>query len=145
MAPHHEAGRLYDAYGASLYRYALMILARPEAAEDAVQQVFTALIAAPARNIENEEAYLRRAVRNACYSTFRHEQVRRGGAEKTAGDDGGAAGLFEPVPEHERNHHAYRRGTFVDLSAHGVIRLHARACRLHLDDARRHQAEQQRR
>ncbi len=78
MAPQHEAGRLYDAYGASLYRYALMILARPEAAEDAVQQVFTALLAAPARDIENEEAYLRRAVRNACYSTLRHEQVRRG-------------------------------------------------------------------
>ena len=31
--------------------------------------------------------------------------------------------LFEPVTEHERHHHAYRRGTLFDLSGHGVIRL----------------------
>jgi len=49
------------------------------------------------------------------------------------------------VPEHERDHHAYGGGTFVDLSGHGVIRLRSRANRLHLDDAVRHQAEQERR
>ena len=42
----------------------------------------------------------------------RHEQVGRGRAEQAAGDDGGAAGLLQPVAEHERDHHAYRRGTF---------------------------------
>ena len=46
--------------------------------------------------------------------------------EQAAGDDGGAAGLLQPVAEHERDHHAYRRGTFVCLSGHGVIRL--RSC-----------------
>ena len=43
--------------------------------------------------------------------------------EQAAGDDGGAAGLLQPVAEHERDHHAYRGGTFVCLSGHGVIRL----------------------
>jgi len=38
-SPDHEAGRLYDVFGASLYRYASMILASREAAEDVLQQV----------------------------------------------------------------------------------------------------------
>jgi DNA-directed RNA polymerase specialized sigma24 family protein len=42
--PRAEVGRLYDRYGAALYRYALMLLADPAAAEDAIQQVFTALL-----------------------------------------------------------------------------------------------------
>jgi RNA polymerase sigma-70 factor, ECF subfamily len=78
MTPEHEAGRLYDAYGASLYRYALMILASREGAEDVIQQVFAALLNTRRRQIDDEERYLRRAVRNACYSALRHQKVRRG-------------------------------------------------------------------
>ena len=75
MAPgEHEAGRLYDAYGASLYRYAVMILGSREAAEDVIQQVFMALL--DGRAIADEERYLRRSVRNACYSALRQQRVR---------------------------------------------------------------------
>jgi RNA polymerase sigma-70 factor (ECF subfamily) len=63
-------GRLYDQYGASLYRYALMLLADHAAAEDVIQQVFARLLARP-RAIDETEHYLRRAVRNECYSALR--------------------------------------------------------------------------
>lgn len=66
-------GRLYDAYGASLYRYATMILADAQAAEDAVHQVFTSLLDRP-RVVEQEAHYLRRAVRNECYSALRRRR-----------------------------------------------------------------------
>lgn len=72
----HEAARLYDSFGASLFRYALMILANREAAEDVLQQVFVGLLDRGARHIQNEEHYLRRAVRNGCYSALRHDKVR---------------------------------------------------------------------
>ena len=42
--PHERVVCLYDRYGPSLYRYALMLLADPAAAEDAVQQVFTSVL-----------------------------------------------------------------------------------------------------
>lgn len=83
--PGAEVGRLYDQYGASLYRYALMILADRAAAEDAIQQVFTALLTRD-RHIEQDERYLRRAVRNECYSALRLRTR-----------SGGDAGLLEPV------------------------------------------------
>ena len=73
--PRAAVGRLYDQYGASLYRYALMILADPAAAEDAIQQVFVRLLTRH-RAIDNVEHYLRRAVRNECYSSLR-DGVRR--------------------------------------------------------------------
>lgn len=74
--PHGEdpgdwIGGLYDKTAAGLYRYALMILGDPAAAADAVQQVFVAVLRAPDREIESGERYLRRAVRNECYSTIR--------------------------------------------------------------------------
>jgi RNA polymerase sigma-70 factor (ECF subfamily) len=78
-AGHRRAivGRLYDSHGAALYRYALMLLADPAAAEDAVQQVFTALLRpGAARVIDHEAHYLRRAVRNECYSSLRRRAVR---------------------------------------------------------------------
>jgi RNA polymerase sigma-70 factor (ECF subfamily) len=83
-------GRLFDAHGASLYRYALMVLADPAAAEDAVQQVFSGLLR-PAVGIEvdDERRYLRRAVRNACYSALRRRRVR--------GEDEPLSALLEPV------------------------------------------------
>jgi RNA polymerase sigma factor (sigma-70 family) len=65
------AGRLYDEYGASLYRYALMLLADAAGAEDAVQQVFTSLMRGAGTRIEQDAHYLRRAVRNECYSMLR--------------------------------------------------------------------------
>ena len=67
-------GRLYDEHGASLFRYALMLLADHAAAEDAIQQVFTALMRGG--TIENPAHYLRRAVRNECYSTLRRRTTQ---------------------------------------------------------------------
>jgi RNA polymerase sigma-70 factor (ECF subfamily) len=61
---------LYDAHGPSLYRYAVMLLADAAAAEDVVQQVFAAVLRQRGP-IENEAHYLRRAVRNECYSVLR--------------------------------------------------------------------------
>ena len=65
--------RLYDAHGASLYRYALMLLLDHTAAEDAVQQVFAAVMRGSGA-LDNELHYLRRAVRNECYSTLRRRR-----------------------------------------------------------------------
>jgi RNA polymerase sigma-70 factor (ECF subfamily) len=71
-------GHLYDRFGASLYRYALMLLADPSAAEDVIQQVFAALLKpGVASSIESEANYLRRAVRNECYMTLRRGKRRR--------------------------------------------------------------------
>jgi RNA polymerase sigma factor (sigma-70 family) len=71
------AGRLFAEHGAALYRYALVLLGDSAAAEDAVQQVFCALLRRPAGGVlDNEAHYLRRAVRNACYSAHRHNGVR---------------------------------------------------------------------
>ena len=69
-------GRLYDTYGASLYRYAVLLLADPGAAEDAVHQVFATILRRPPR-IDAEAHYLRRAVRNECYSQLRRRQRQR--------------------------------------------------------------------
>ena len=69
-------GRLYDAHGASLYRYALMLLLDHAAAEDAVQQVFAAVLRGSGP-LENEIHYLRRAVRNECFSTLRRRRAAR--------------------------------------------------------------------
>lgn len=74
-------GRLYDSYGASLYRYAVVLLADPVAAEDAVQQVFATILRQRVR-VDNEKHYLRRAVRNECYSMLRRQRSHR---EMTAG------------------------------------------------------------
>jgi RNA polymerase sigma-70 factor (ECF subfamily) len=74
--PHRaDIGRLYDQCGASLYRYALMILADPSAAADAVHDVFVAVMRRGVA-LENPEHYLRRAVRNECYSVLRSRTTR---------------------------------------------------------------------
>jgi RNA polymerase sigma-70 factor (ECF subfamily) len=64
---------VYDACAAGLYRYALMILADRQGAEDAVQQAFAKLLSRRDRaaGLECPEAYLRAAVRNECYSLLR--------------------------------------------------------------------------
>ena len=69
-------GRLYDRHAAGLYRYALMILADPAAASDAVQQVFLAVLNREDDDLASADHYLRRAVRNECFSLLR--QRRRG-------------------------------------------------------------------
>ena len=69
-------GRLYDTHGAALYRYAVMLLADAAAADDAVQQVFASLLRQGERiSLDNEAHYLRRAVRNECYSSRRRARV----------------------------------------------------------------------
>lgn len=75
--PRGETGRLYDTYGVRLYRYALMILGDRAGAEDAIQQVFVGLLA-QRRGMEMEERYLRRAVRNECYSMLRRRRRNAG-------------------------------------------------------------------
>ena len=66
-------GPLYDRFAAGLYRYAVMVLADPAAASDAVQEVFAGIIDRLPR-IDDAEHYLRRAVRNECYSTLRRRR-----------------------------------------------------------------------
>jgi RNA polymerase sigma-70 factor (ECF subfamily) len=91
MAREHEAGRLYDEFGASLFRYALMILADRESAEDAVHQVFAALVLQK-RRLDRPEHYLRRAVRNACYSALRERTTALRRTER------GTDALLESIP-----------------------------------------------
>jgi RNA polymerase sigma-70 factor (ECF subfamily) len=71
-----DLGRLYDRVGPSLYRYALMILADPIAAEDAVHDVFTSLTTRRLGAVRTPDTYLRRAVRNACYDIQRRQRTR---------------------------------------------------------------------
>lgn len=94
--PGAAVGRLYDRYGASLYRYALMILADAPQAEDAIQQVFAALLRGAAA-LRDEERYLRRAVRNECYSALRRRAADRAPLPDS-GQDAGRRPLLEPRP-----------------------------------------------
>jgi RNA polymerase sigma-70 factor (ECF subfamily) len=71
--PGDRIAELYDRHGGSLFRYALMILADPAAAADAVQQVFVGLLRAKTV-VDSDERYLRRAVRNECYSAYRRKR-----------------------------------------------------------------------
>lgn len=62
---------LYDRFAGTLFRHAAMILADRTAAADAVHNVFLRLAkAGPGGDLESL-AYLRRAVRNECYSVMR--------------------------------------------------------------------------
>ena len=86
MAPdssEDEAARLYEAFGPSLYRYAVMILAEHATAQDVVHQVFTDMLHRGFHGIHDKERYLRSAVRNACFSRLRQWRGRRtvGGEE----------------------------------------------------------------
>src|ERR1700730_548943 len=67
-------GVLYDQYADALYRYAVMILADSAAAGAAVHQVFLRIAGKPAGHIQSDERYLRRAVRNECYSALRRRR-----------------------------------------------------------------------
>ena len=77
--PRHTDGWLetiYDEYGESLYRYAVMILFDPAAAEDVLQQVFLKILQRGngLMKIDALETYLRRAVRNECYRIWQHRK-----------------------------------------------------------------------
>ncbi len=75
---HDEIARLFDRHAAGLYRYALMVLADHGLAEDAVQQVFARLLSSKAgRPPDLPDHYVRRAVRNECYTLLRRQAVRR--------------------------------------------------------------------
>jgi len=71
--PADGIGHAYDRYAAGLYRYALMLLGDTASAADAVQEVFLRLVRGRQqdRDVEREEHYLRRAVRNECFSALR--------------------------------------------------------------------------
>jgi len=65
-----EIASAYRAHAAALYRYAIMLTADSASAEDAIQQVFVKLAGRkklPSLAVA-DRAYLRRAVRNECYS-----------------------------------------------------------------------------
>jgi RNA polymerase sigma-70 factor (ECF subfamily) len=70
-------GELYDEYGPRLYRYALVILKDPAAAEDAVQQTFYDLARMALRKPQVVNAgYATRAVRNQCFDALRRQRRR---------------------------------------------------------------------
>ena len=72
------AARVYAESGARLYRYALMILAHRDDAQDVIQQVFaTVLSLKRLPSMEDEAAYFRTAVRNAAYSLLRKRRTAR--------------------------------------------------------------------
>jgi RNA polymerase sigma-70 factor (ECF subfamily) len=73
-SPTDWIGPLYDRHADSLYRYAVMILADSAGARDAVHQVFLGIARKPSGHIRAEERYLRRAVRNECYSALRRRR-----------------------------------------------------------------------
>jgi RNA polymerase sigma-70 factor (ECF subfamily) len=75
---------LYRAHGAALFRYALMILADREDAEDVVQQVFLSVLRG-SQAVAAPLEYLRRATRNQCYSVLRgrmRDRARRGSEDE---------------------------------------------------------------
>src|SRR5690349_5424520 len=71
-----DLGLLYDRLATSLYRYAAMLLADPTEAEDVVQRVFAAVASRRLTAVESMEGYLRRAVRNECFSVLRRNRRR---------------------------------------------------------------------
>jgi RNA polymerase sigma-70 factor (ECF subfamily) len=78
VAPNETVVGLYDRYGPSLYRYALMLLTDQAAAEDAVHEVFTSVLRSGASaRVEADERYLRRAIRNECFSMLRQRAKHR--------------------------------------------------------------------
>jgi len=69
-------GHAYDRHAAGLYRYAVMLLGDTASAADAVHQVFLTLVRL-GRNtagVDQDDRYLRRAVRNECFSALRRRR-----------------------------------------------------------------------
>lgn len=68
---------LYDRHGAAMYAYASALVRDAEMAADAVQESFTSLARLPRAliRIREPEFYLRRTVRNRCYSMLRARRI----------------------------------------------------------------------
>ncbi len=149
------ARRLYDAHGKSLFRYAAMLLTDRAAAEDVIQDVFAAIVRQE-QQISDELNYLRRAVRNRCYSSLRQRlrRTRRDEHLLAAGDahrdiepevrlalEDGLRSL--PIEQREALHlHVYEGMTFKEIAtlldmspntAAGRYRYALERLRLHLD------------
>jgi RNA polymerase sigma-70 factor (ECF subfamily) len=79
MNSQDDLERVYDALAPRLYRYALMILTDPAAAEDAVQQAFIKYARARpgGGGVEHPAGYLRIAVRNECRRILKRRGSRR--------------------------------------------------------------------
>ena len=72
------AAAVYAESGPRLYRYALMILADRQDAEDVLQQVFAAVLSQRTLPLlDDQGAYLRTAVRNGAYSLLRKRRTAR--------------------------------------------------------------------
>lgn len=85
--PDEALAALYDEHGARLYRYAVLILADPAAAEDVVQDAFCQLARIQRVNPAVVTLpYAIRVVRNACYTMLRKRRTQ-----------GGEAPLLEPA------------------------------------------------
>jgi RNA polymerase sigma factor (sigma-70 family) len=120
----------YDRFGARLYRHALMILTDPAAAADVVQNVFLALLHRRVGGPGFEEKYLRRAVRNECYSWLRRRArdafpVEGSLLESIAGSDGrpeerlaleGAIRALPPAQREVVHLHIFEGWTFHEIS-----------------------------
>jgi RNA polymerase sigma-70 factor, ECF subfamily len=70
-----DLAALYAEYGRQLYRYALFLMADPDAAEDVLQESFCRLADSLRRGkgVASPE-YLNRIVRNECYSLLRRRR-----------------------------------------------------------------------
>jgi len=75
--PPDDVGALYDRVAPALFRYALMILADAGEAEDVVHDVFVAVARRGLAEIEVVDGYLRRAVRNECFTRLRQRRRRQ--------------------------------------------------------------------
>ena len=84
----------YDDYAEELYRLALVILASPAAAEDAVHQVFIKMIKMGKESLQvhNWGGYLRAAVRHECYRMIERVQRQDKDVERLA-----SCGVLEPL------------------------------------------------
>lgn len=121
-------GRLYDDHVATLYRYALMLLADPAAAEDIVQDAFAGLLASTVLP-EDPLQYLRTSVRNGCYTRLRRRlrwsmrDMPLLDLATPAGVDGGERVALEralrtlPAEQREVVHlHVYEGWTFREVA-----------------------------
>lgn len=83
----------FDIYYADLWRYAARLLASREAAQDVVQDVFTAVFTKrEALTVRDAvRTYLFGAVRHAALNRLRHDTVARRVAERAAPNDGAPA------------------------------------------------------